>query len=285
MKAIDCHVHPATAEAIASGGRFREFAAKRFGVSLEPVSIEQTAAKYRDLDMMAVLLAIDAETATGNPRVPNELIAQAQTDHSDVFIGFGSVDPLKGDQAVVEAERAIRELGLRGLKFQPIQQGFRMNDERFDPLWAKCQELAVPILVHLGTTGLGSGMPGGGGLRLDYARPIPYLDDIAARFPDLTIIGAHPAWPWHDELLAVCVHKANVWMDLSGWSPKYFPPSVVRYINSMLQDKTLFGSDYPLLQPERWLQDFEALDIKHEVRDKILLRNAQRLFGLETSAG
>jgi hypothetical protein len=160
-----------------------------------------------------------------------------------------------------------------------------MNDERFDPLWAKCQEMGVPILVHMGTTGLGSGMPGGGGLRLDYGRPIPYLDDVAARFPELTIIGAHPSWPWHDELLAICVHKANVWMDLSGWSPKYFPPSVVRYINSMLQDKTLFGSDHPLLQPERWLKDFEELDLKPEVREKILLRNAQRLFGLDAAGG
>jgi len=280
MKAIDCHVHVATAEAIASGGRFREFAAKRFGVSLEPVSIEQTAEKYRSLDMMAVLLAIDAETSTGNPRVPNDLVADAVSAHPDVFIGFGSVDPWKGQAAVQEAERCVTELGLRGFKFQPIQQAFYVNDPQFDPLWQRISKLGVPVLVHTGTTGLGAGMPGGGGLKLDYARPIPYLDDLAARFPDLTIIGAHPAWPWADELLAVTQHKANVWMDLSGWSPKYFPESVVRYANTMLQDKTLFGSDYPLLQPERWLKDFDELDLKPEVREKILVGNARRLFGI-----
>lgn len=274
------HVHPNTREAIASGGRVREFAAKRFGTTLEPTPIEVTAEKYRGLDMMAVLLAIDSESATGNPRVPNELVAQAQRDHPDVFIGFGSVDPWKGRMAVAEVERCVAELGLRGFKFQPVQQAFYVNDPRFRPIWSKIEELGVPVIVHMGTTGLGAGMPGGGGLRLDYARPIPYLDDLAAEFPDLTIIGAHPAWPWADELLAVAQHKANVWMDLSGWSPKYFPPSVVRYANTMLQDKTLFGSDYPLLQPERWLKDFEELDLKPDVREKILVGNAKRLFGL-----
>ncbi len=280
MRAIDCHVHPATQEAIDSGGEFRRFAGRRFGVSLDPVPIAETAAKYRSLDMMAVLLAIDAETATGNPRVPNELIAEAMRAHPDVFIGFGSVDPWKGRRAMAEAVRAVEELGLRGFKFQQIQQGFYPNDPRFRPLWETLQELHVPVLFHMGLTGLGSGMAGGGGLRLDYARPIPYLDDVAAAFPELTIIGAHPAWPWHDELLAVVQHKANVFMDLSGWSPKYFPPSVVRYANGPLQDKMLYGSDYPLLSPERWLSDFDELDVKPEVRQKILLDNARRLFGL-----
>lgn len=280
MKAIDTHVHPATQEAIASGGRFREFAAKRFGATLDPTPIEVTADKYRGLDMMAVLMAIDAESATGNPRVPNELVAQAQKDHPDVFIGFGSVDPWKGRMAVKELEHCVGDLGLRGFKFQPVQQAFYVNDRQFYPLWDKIQGLGVPVIIHLGTTGLGAGMPGGGGLLLDYARPIPYLDQLAATFPELSIIGAHPAWPWADELLAIAQHKANVWMDLSGWSPKYFPASVVRYANTMLQDKTLFGSDYPLIQPERWLKDFEEIDIKPEVREKILLGNARRLFGL-----
>ena len=280
MRAVDCHVHPASAEAIASGGTFREFAGKRFGVSLEPVPIDVTADKYRGLDMMAVLLAIDAETATGFPRVPNDFVADAMKRHPDVFIGFGSVDPWKGKRAVHEVDRAIQDLGLRGLKFQPIQQAFYVNDRRFWPLWERCQALGIPVLLHMGTTGLGSGMPGGGGLSLDYGHPIPYLDNLEANFPELTIIGAHPAWPWHDELLASALHKANVWMDLSGWSPKYFPASVVQHINTLLQDKALFGSDHPLLQPERWLKDFEELNLKPDVREKILLGNARRLFGI-----
>jgi predicted TIM-barrel fold metal-dependent hydrolase len=89
---------------------------------------------------------------------------------------------------------------------------------------------------------------------------------------------AHPAWPWHDEQLSVALHKPNVYIDLSGWSPKYFPPSVVQYANTLLQDKMLFGSDYPVLAPERWLRDFEAAPFKDEVRPKILLGNARRLL-------
>ncbi len=109
------------------------------------------------------------------------------------------------------------------------------------------------------------------------------LDDIAADFPDLTIIIAHPSFPWQDEALAVAVHKPNVYIDLSGWSPKYFPPQLVRYANSLLQDKVLFGSDYPLITPQRWLRDFDALDIKPAVRPKILKDNAIRALRLDGS--
>jgi predicted TIM-barrel fold metal-dependent hydrolase len=135
----------------------------------------------------------------------------------------------------------------------------------------------------MGHTGVGAGIPGGAGIRLDYVRPIPYLDDVARDFPELTIIGAHPAWPWHDELLSVVLHKANVYMDLSGWSPKYFPPSVIQHANTLLQDKVMFGTDYPLLTPERWLRDFEAAPFKDEVRKKILLENAARVLRIDQS--
>jgi predicted TIM-barrel fold metal-dependent hydrolase len=106
------------------------------------------------------------------------------------------------------------------------------------------------------------------------------LDDVAADFPDLRIIAAHPSFPWQDEALAVATHKPNVYIDLSGWSPKYFPPQLVRYANTLLKHKVLFGSDYPVLTPDRWLADFERLEIKPEVRPLILKENAARLLGL-----
>ncbi len=109
---------------------------------------------------------------------------------------------------------------------------------------------------------------------------MPYLDDLAADFPNLTIIGAHPSWPWQEEMLAIAVHKTNVYIDLSGWSPKYFPPSLVQYANTLLQDRVLFGSDYPFITPERWLKDFEKAGFKPEVHEKILFQNAQRLLNL-----
>jgi predicted TIM-barrel fold metal-dependent hydrolase len=106
------------------------------------------------------------------------------------------------------------------------------------------------------------------------------LDDLAARFPALNIVMAHPSVPWQDEALAVATHKSNVWIDLSGWSPKYFPENLVRHANSILQNKVLFGSDFPLITPDRWLGDFANLTLKDEVRPKILKENAVRLLGL-----
>ncbi len=179
-----------------------------------------------------------------------------------------------------EVEFAIRDLGLRGVKFQQAAQAFYPSDKRFHPLWEKIAGLKVPVLFHMGNTGYGAGVPGGDGIRLKYCRPIPYIDDLAADFPELTIIGAHPAWPWQEEMLAVAMHKANVYIDLSGWSPKYFPPSLVQYANTFLQDKCLFGSDHPYVTPGRWLADFEKIQMKPAVKEKILLKNAQKLFGL-----
>ncbi|MBI3805653.1 MAG: amidohydrolase [Nitrospirae bacterium] len=281
MRAIDMHVHPGTREyLVEAGGKYLSDALHYFHRHDAVVSLEEMAAYYRRAEMLAVLLAWDAETHTGLPPVTNDYVADAVRQYPDVFIGFASVDPWKGRMAIRELERAVKELKLRGLKIHPIAQAFEPNDRRFYPLWECCQGLKVPLLIHTGTTGVGAGVPGGNGLKLKYGRPIPAIDDIAADFPGLTIIGAHPSWPWQEEMLAVAVHKTNVYIDLSGWSPKYFSPSLVQHANSLLQDRVLFGSDYPFLTPERWIADFEKAGFKPEVREKILLGNAKRLLGL-----
>jgi predicted TIM-barrel fold metal-dependent hydrolase len=137
----------------------------------------------------------------------------------------------------------------------------------------------VPALFHTGQTGIGAGLPGGAGLKLRYSDPM-LLDDVAADFPGLTIIMAHPSVPWQDAAISIATHKANVYIDLSGWSPKYFPPQLVRAANTLLKTKVLFGSDYPLLRPDRWIRDFEQLEIKDEVRPLIMKENAIRALGL-----
>ncbi|WP_219723283.1 amidohydrolase family protein [Bacillus sp. Marseille-P3661] len=280
MKAIDTHVHLMTEEAAVSGGDYLHTGQEYFGQEQHIITIKETADYYRKLDMKAVLLATDFRTNTGLPPVSNDHVAKAVKEHPDVFMGFASVDPWMGKLAIQEVERAVSELGLIGLKFQQAGQAFYPNDHRFYPIYEKCQELGIPVLFHMGTTGLGAGQPGGLGIKLKYCRPI-YIDDVAADFPNLTIIGAHPGWPWHEELLAIAVHKANVYIDLSGWAPKYIPPIVVQYANSLLQDKVLFGSDWPLLTPERWMKEFDQLNIKDSVKPKIFLENARRVFKLE----
>jgi predicted TIM-barrel fold metal-dependent hydrolase len=146
-------------------------------------------------------------------------------------------------------------------------------------LYEVIEEFGAIALFHTGQTGIGAGLPGGGGIRLKYSNPM-YIDDVSVDFPDLKIILAHPSFPWQEEALSVATHKPGVHIDLSGWSPKYFPPLLVQYANSLLQDKVMFGSDYPLLTPDRWLADFAKLPIKDEVRPKILKQNAARLLGL-----
>jgi len=276
MRAIDIHVHvpdppdhPAANE--------KEAMAGYFGAGAMPRTPAEMYETYKQLDIVGVIFAIDAETTSGVPYIGNDYVAGVARQYPDQFIGFASVDPWKGAWAVNELERAVKELGLRGLKLHPTTQAFYPNDPRFYPLWAKCVELGIPIISHSGQTGVGARTPGGGGYKLKYAHPM-LLDDVAADFPDLTIIMAHPAVPWQEEQLAVAMHKANVYIDLSGWSPKYFRPILVQYMGSLLQDKVLFGSDYPVLMPERWLSDFEKLEIKPEVRQKILLDNARKLL-------
>ena len=144
---------------------------------------------------------------------------------------------------------------------------------------ARATRLELPVIFHTGHSGIGTGMPGGGGVRLKYGHPMD-IDDVAVDFPDMPIIMAHPSFPWQDEAISVCLHKPQVYIDLSGWSPKYFSPILIQYANTLLKKKMLFGSDYPLITPDRWMTDFAAIAIRDEVRPLILKDNAARLFSL-----
>jgi predicted TIM-barrel fold metal-dependent hydrolase len=279
VRAIDVHIHPPAPghKQLTDDPEIRSY----FRSAVSHSNAEEMASYYAEMAIFGVLFSIDSESASGSPPITNDYIAELAGRYPKQFIGFGSVDPWKGRAAIKEVERCAGELGLRGLKFHPQQQAFFPNDQRFYPLWETAQRLDLPVLIHTGTTGVGVGRPGGGGIKLKYARPIPYIDDIAADFPELTIIMAHPSFPWQDEQLAMLVHKPNVYMDLSGWSPKYFSPLLVQYAKTMVQDKVMFGSDYPVISPERWLTDFDTLDFDDTVRQKILVDNAKRLLKLE----
>ena len=242
-------------------------------------TVTAIAEHYRARKMAAVVFTVEAPAATGHPALSSEEIADAAAAHPDVLIPFGSVDPHSGKAAVHRVRRLVAEHGVRGFKFHPSLQAFEPNDPRFYPLYEAIGELGVPALFHTGQTGIGAGLPGGRGIKLRYSNPM-LLDDVAADFPHLTLILAHPSVPWQDEAISVATHKANVYIDLSGWSPKYFPPQLVRAANSLLKRKVLFGSDFPVITPDRWLADFAALDLKEEVRPLILKDNAVRVLGL-----
>lgn len=277
---IDMHVHPPTKEfLIDSGGRHVEAAAKKFGHSIELKTLDQMLEEYSSCGIeRLVLFAWDAETSTRRPKVANEYVAKIADRYPDRVIGFASVDPHK-KSAVKDLDHAVRELKLRGLKLHPQAQAFEPNDRAYHPIYSKCVELNVPITFHTGSTYWGAGLEGGGGVKLRYSDPM-LLDDVAADFPDLTLIMAHPGWPWQDEQLAIAMHKENVYVELSGWSPKYFQPLLVTYMAKLIPHKFMFGTDYPMLSPRRWLDDFKALQLSSEVRAMILRDNAKGLLKL-----
>ncbi len=281
LVAIDVHVHaernqsepqdPVTTEILDAAARY-------FGGSPPQPSAREVADYYRERNMLAVIFTVDDEAGMGRTRLGNDEVLAAAEANPDVLIPFGSVDPHKGRLAVRQARELI-DAGVRGFKFHPNTQAFWPNDQTFYPLYDVIAEAGLIALFHTGTTGIGAGMPGGGGVHLKYSNPM-VVDDVAADFPAMRIILAHPSFPWQEEALAIAVHKPNVYIDLSGWSPKYFPEILIQYTNTRLKDKMLFGSDFPLITPDRWLADFEKLPIKDEVRPLVLKQNAARLLGL-----
>ena len=281
LHGIDVHVHVESDghgqlslddELLAASAKYFKAAGDR------APTVEQIADYYRQRHLAAVVFTVDAATATGHPALSSEELADRAAAHPDVLIPFGSVDPQAGQEAVRRARRLISDHAVRGFKFHPSPQGFSPDDRRYYPLYEVIAEAGLPAVFHTGQTGIGAGLPGGRGIKLRLSDPM-LIDDVAADFPGLKVILAHPSVPWQDEAISIATHKANVYIDLSGWSPKYFPPILIQYANTLLKHKMLFGSDYPLLTPERWMADFEKLDIRPDVRPLILKENAVRLFG------
>lgn len=284
LSAIDVHVHVHAAEsgATVSGGKLAEMA-EYFGADhATALNASDIAAYYRERHMGCVVFMVDSINETDDDHGPsNEEVARLAADNADVLIPFASIDPARGAAGVASARRLISDHGVRGFKFHPNIQGFYPNDPAVYPLYEAIAEHGLIALFHTGHTGAGAGTRGGRGIRLKYSDPM-HVDDVAVDFPDMPIILAHPSFPWQDEALSVALHKPNVYIDLSGWSPKYFPPQLIQYANTLLKNKMLFGSDYPLITPDRWLADFERIGIRPEVRALILKENAVRLFGLES---
>jgi uncharacterized protein len=279
LVAIDVHTH-AWKSALALDDKpteSQEAMGRYFRYQPQHATVPEMAEYYRKLKMAFVVFTVDSELM---PRkITNEEVAELAHKHSDVAIPFASINPHRGDEGVRAAKRLISDYKVKGFKFHPSTQGFFPNDRLAYPLYEAIAEARLPALFHTGQTGAGAGMRGGGGIRLKYSNPL-YLDDVAVDFPDMPIILAHPSFPWQEEALSVATTKPQVYIDLSGWSPKYFPPLLVQYANTLLKDKILFGSDYPVITPERWIEEFDKLPIKPEVRPLIMKENAARLLQL-----
>jgi predicted TIM-barrel fold metal-dependent hydrolase len=281
MRAIDLHCHPNTAPWHRAMAPYIEALRVYWNRPWSPLEEDEFVAELRRADVKAIVVAHDSETVTGLPPCDNDYVAGLRDRHPDVIVqAWGAVDPGKGDAALAEAERAVKDLGLLGLHFHPVCGGFSVAEERLLPLWDLLQGLGAPIMVDTGFTGVGAGTPGGMGRKLKCAMPFPALDDLAADFPELTVIAAHPAWPWTDEMIAIALHKRNVFWEMSGWGPEYFPEALKRDIPRRLQDKIMFGSDYPSLTYDRLFDGWSKLGLPDDVAEKVFHQNAGRILGL-----
>jgi len=287
LLAIDIHVHAGISEknpppTPAEGVREHGVRAIQQRIGAGQQTLAETAAYYRERKIACAIWGVDPLATQGfRPgAVDNDELLEAAGVYNDVFIPFVMVDPWRGKAGVRDAEQLI-QAGARGFKFHPPMQAFFPNEHRFYELYEVLAAAKVPALFHTGQTAVGQGARGGGGVRLKYGNPI-YLDDVAVDFPDMPIILAHPSFPWQEEALSVALHKPQVYIDLSGWSPKYFPPILIQYANTLLKNKVLFGSDHPMITADRWLGDFETAGFREEVRPLLLRENAARLLGLRS---
>ncbi len=280
MRIIDLHCYPNTKEWIACQQPYVDALAKYWGRAWTPKTEEEVIKDFADAGVQAVLVALDLETTVHTPPCSNDFVAAMWKRHPERIIhAWAAVDPFKGEDALREARHAIEDLGMLGFHFHPIMGHFAVNDRRFYPLFELIDSLEAPVMIDVGTTGMGAGMPGGMGAKIRHAHPSA-IDELAADFPNLTIIAAHPGWPWVDEMTAVVLHKGNVYWELSGWAPKYFPAQLKVDIRSRLKDKVMFGSDYPSLPNERIFREWDELGYADDVKERIFHGYAERALGL-----
>lgn len=280
MRRIDLHCYPATDVWITSQGPYAEALGKYWDRRWTAKAEEQVVAEISGAGLEAVLVAFDVESLTGSPPCTSEYVAEMRDRHPETFIqAWGVVDPLAGEDAIVQAEVAVKTHRLLGFHFHPIIGHYSVDDPAFRPLFDALSGLRVPVMIDVGTTGMGAQLPGGMGAKLVHAHPMA-VDALAATFPDLTIVAAHPGWPWIDEMTAVALHKGNVYWELSGWAPKYFPQTLRSDIRGRLRDKIMFGSDFPSLPLDRVLREWEELEYKDDVMHQVFHENAERVLGL-----
>ncbi len=279
MRIIDLHCYPNTQPWIDCQGPYVAALASYWKRDWSAKDEEAVAAEFRDNGIEACLVALDLTTTVATPPCSNDYVAGMRDRHDSIIQAWGAVEPALGRAAIDEARHAVRDLGMMGFHFHPIMQHFSVDDPRCYPLWEEIAGLGVPVMIDVGMTGMGAGMPGGMGARTRHAHPSA-IDALAADFPGLTIIMAHPGYPWIDETTVVALHKGNVYWEMSGWGPKYLPPAIIRDMRGRLQDKMMFGSDYPSIPYPRLLKEWTELGFTDAFLDKFFHGNAERVLGL-----
>lgn len=281
--AIDLHVRADVSNAHPESpvlGRFFQAASDNLNDARQRPTMPEIAQYYRQQHIAFCLFPLDCEYALGAKTVSNEEVAQFAAENSDTVIPFASIDPHKGLLGVQQARYLIEAFGVKGFVFHPPLQKFSPQDSMAYSLYEVIAEHQLTAIFHTGHTRWGTGMPGGGGIQLKRGQPI-LVDDVAVAFPEMNIVLSHTGWPWTDEALSMSLHKPNVYLDLSGWSPKRLPPQLIQYANDQLGKKILLGTDYPVVRPDVWMSDAKAVGFNDVVLNCIVKDNAAQLLGLQ----
>ncbi|WP_405161314.1 amidohydrolase family protein [Nocardia sp. NBC_01499] len=246
---------------------------RRWGAPL-PTEQPPVAATVAAMDAGGVDLAlISAWYGPEGVLISNDEVASFVAESDGRLVGVASVDLRKPVAAVHELRRAVTELEMKALRIVPWLWGLPPNDRRYYPLYAECVELGIPFCTQVGHTGP---------LRTsETGRPIPYLDDVALDFPELTIVGGHIGYPWTTEMIAVATKYPNVYIDTSAYTVRRYPPELVTYLRGHGRGKVLFGTNFPMIMPDHALAGLDDLELDKEVRDLFLAGNAQRVFRLD----
>jgi uncharacterized protein len=279
VRKIDLHAYPGTQEWITCQGPYVEPLARYWKREWKPKSESAVTAEFESAGVEACLVALDLSTTIGTSPCSNDYVAAFRDRHDRVIQAWAAVEPAKGAAAIEEAHHAFRDLKMLGFHFHPIMQHFSVDDARYYPLFEEIAAMGAPVMIDVGMTGMGAGTPGGMGAKTRHAHPSS-VDALAADFPQLTIIMAHPGYPWIEETTAVALHKGNVYWEMSGWAPKYLPASLVRDMRGRLQDKVMFGSDYPSIAYDRLFQEWDRLDLPPACLEKFYAGTAERVLGL-----
>ena len=277
---FDVHVHPWTRAFMKKNGPIMK-ACDFFKLDVARLP-ETTAQLLEEMEEAgvdrAVILGQDTH-ATGNAAfknytLKNDEVAKIAAKSGDRLTAFAGVDPNAGKEAVRELKRAVKKLGMRGLKVHSSANSVYLNDRRLMfPIYEYCEDEGIPVLFHTGTTGLGD-------CEIKFSKT-ELLDEVCQSFPEMKVIMAHFGWPWPEVAVAVALRNHNVFIDVSGWKPRYLPQSILPYLNGILQDRFLFGTDYPMLRQKDWMGDFESSlrpKLKPGVAEKLLSSNAKRLL-------
>jgi predicted TIM-barrel fold metal-dependent hydrolase len=284
MRLFDCHSHWSTRRGYIF--QTEEELASQERIWGTKASFETEQEMTDSFRRNNVRVMMDLATTVLTPMGMDEIRAlhdytfEVQRQNRDVIFGHWlSLDPRLGHDAIREYERAVAaDAGMIGFGIiGQVRGGFPPSDPIWGPFYKTSIDAGVPVLIHTGLTGIGQGMPGGRGIVLDDGHP-RHIDIVAARYPELKILAARPAYPWQDEMIAVMLHKGNIHYELHGWSPKAFSPALRREIGGRLQDRIMFGCDYPVLKHDFMVERWRGLGFSEGVLEKVFFRNAERYF-------